>query len=171
MLEPPMVPLLIVLLALASVWDATLHRIPNALVVAVAATGALARVMSGGPIALGWSALAVVVVGAVIHPAWTRGWIGGGDLKLAAAAAAWLGIARVPLYLVASGLAIGLVSMVSFALCARAVRAEVRRNLAGAARGVPVLAPILARPGRAQVPAGVGFAVGALAALAIGGVP
>jgi prepilin peptidase CpaA len=125
--------------------------------------------MHGGLIALGWSALAVVVVGAVIWPAWTRRWIGGGDLKLAAAAAAWLGIARVPHYLVASSLAIGVVSMVSYVLCARSVRREVRRNLAVTAYGLPVAASIGAQPGRVQVPAGVGFAIGALVTLAMAG--
>lgn len=164
-----MLPVLVALLAVASAWDVGRHRIPNALVVGVAATGALARAMHGGMTALGWSALAVVAVGAVVWPAWTRRWIGGGDLKLAAAAAAWLGIARVPFYLVASGLAIGVISMISYAWCARAVRAEVRRNLALAARGFPGLAPIDAHAGRVQVPAGVGFAIGALATLAIHG--
>jgi prepilin peptidase CpaA len=167
--ESSMLSVLMILLALASVWDVALHRIPNALVVGVAVTGLLAQALHGGGTEVGWSALAVLGVGAATWPAWTRGWIGGGDLKLAAATAAWLGTARVPLYLLVSALSIGALSVACYALSAREARGEVRRNLVYAAKGVPIAAPIGAATGRAQVPAGAGFAVAALVVLAMTG--
>jgi prepilin peptidase CpaA len=168
MLEPSMLSVLVILLALASVWDLALHRIPNSLVVGVAATGLLAQAMHGAT-SLVSSAFAIVVAGAVTWPAWSRCWIGGGDLKLAAATAAWLGIARVPIYVLASAVAIGVLSLAAYALSARSAREEMRQNLALAARGVPVAAPVRPEAGRAQVPAGAGFAIGAITTLAFGG--
>ncbi len=166
--DPTMLPVLVILLAVASVSDATQHRIPNPLVVGVAATGALAQLLRGGPVALGGSVLAVAVVGALFWPAWRRVWLGGGDLKFAAAAAAWVGLARLPGYLLASGVALGAMAVVGYALSSPAVRGEVLRNLVFAARGRPDAAPIGPAPGRVRLPAGVAFSVGALAALVIG---
>jgi prepilin peptidase CpaA len=164
-----MLPVLLTLLALASVWDVALHRIPNALVVGVAVSGLLGSAMRGGATAVGSSALACVAVGAALWLAWTRHWIGGGDLKLASATAAWLGIARVPAYLLASAMAIGVVSVASYALSERAARSEMRRNLVYAAKLGSVAAPICAENGRVQVPAGAGFAMAAVIVLVMTG--
>lgn len=164
-----MSPVLIMLLALACAWDVGLHRIPNALVVGIAATGLLAHAMRGGAVAAGWSALAVLIVAAIAWPAWTRQWVGGGDLKLAAAAAAWLSVYRIPIYLVVSAIAIGALSVACYALSSRGARAEVRRNLAFAAKGVIGTAPLGAERGRVRVPAGAGFALGAMVTLALTG--
>lgn len=164
-----MVVVLITLLAVASAWDAALHRIPNTLVLGVAATGLLAQFLGGGWEGLGSGALAVPAAGAALWVAWTRRWIGGGDLKLAAAAAAWLGVGRIPGYLLASAVAIGALSVACYALSARAARVAVRRNLACAAKGVAIAVPIDDRDGRIQVPAGAGFAFAALVVLAMTG--
>jgi prepilin peptidase CpaA len=165
-----MLPVLGTLLAVASASDVALHRIPNALAVGVAATGLLAQLVEGhGLWSVGGSTLAVVVVGAIVWPAWARGWVGGGDLKLGAAAAAWVGVAHVPTYVVASAVGVGIVSLVSYTASTRSARSEVRRNLAAAAHGVSIAVPLGAQDGRTQVPAGVGFAIGALVTLSIAG--
>jgi prepilin peptidase CpaA len=168
MIEPLTLSVL-ALLAVASVSDVTQHRIPNALVVGVAGVSLAQAAVRGGFVALGSSLLAIVVVGALIWPAWTRRWIGGGDLKLAAATGAWLGVTSVPTFLVASSVTIGVMSLASYALSARATRADVRRNLVFAARGVAFTAPLGSQAGRAQVPAGAGFAVGAIVTLVLSG--
>lgn len=160
-----LVVVLITLLAVAAAWDVALHRIPNPLVVGVMVTGLLAQVLAGGWIALASGTVAVAATAAALWVAWARRWIGGGDLKLAAATSAWLGIARVPAYLLGSAVAIGALSVICYALSARAARAEVRQNLVFATRGLPVAAPITAEPGRIQVPAGAGFAVAAMVVL------
>jgi prepilin peptidase CpaA len=165
----PMLLVLATLLAVASASDVALHRIANSLVIAVAATGLLSALLVGGAVALGEGALASVVTAAVIWPAWAKEWIGGGDLKLAAATAAWLGIGHVPTYLLTSAIAVGIVSMVCYAASAPAVRSDVRGNLAMLARGAGFSAPLRNDRGRVQVPAGVGFAVGALVTLAMRG--
>jgi prepilin peptidase CpaA len=169
MFETSMLSVLVVLLVLASLWDVSLHRIPNAIVVAVGAGGFLASATSGGVMALGSSALACFIVAAAVWPAWTRHWIGGGDLKLGAATAAWLGIARVPAYLLVAAVAAGALSVACYALSDRTARAEVRRNLAYTAKGIVVAPPITAETGRVQVPAGAGFAVAAIVVLAMTG--
>jgi prepilin peptidase CpaA len=162
-----LLPVLGTLLAVASASDVALHRIPNTLVVGVAATGLLVQVVAGpGLTGFGGSVLAVIVVGAIVWPAWARGWIGGGDLKLGAATAAWIGFAAVPGYLLASAVAVGVLSTWCYAVSARRARSAVRRNLAAVARGVSIEVSLGAEDGRVQVPAGVGFAIGALVTLA-----
>ncbi len=157
------------LLAVASASDVALHRIPNSLVVGIAATGLLGALLATGALGVGGSLAALVITAAVIGPAWARSWVGGGDLKLGAATAAWVGIERLPMYLVASAIAVGLVSSVCFAASAHPVRTQVRRHLAMAARCAAFSAPIGSETGRVQVPAGVGFAIGALITLAMTG--
>jgi prepilin peptidase CpaA len=164
-----LIPVLGTLLAVGAASDVAMHRIPNALVVGIAATGLLGALLATGAVGVGGSTVAIVVAAVVIWPAWTRGWVGGGDLKLGAATAAWLGVERLPAYVVASAVVVGLVSIVCYAASAQAVRSQVRRHLALAARGGAFSAPIGSETGRVQVPAGVGFAIGALATIAMTG--
>lgn len=161
-----LVIVLITLLAVASAWDVALHRIPNTLVVGVMSTGLFAQLVDGGWTALGSGVIAVPITAAALWVAWARSWIGGGDLKLAAATAAWLGLSRIPEYLLGSAIAVGALSLGCYAASARGARAEVRQNLALAMKGVPVAAPITAAAGRVQVPAGAGFAIAAVVVLA-----
>jgi prepilin peptidase CpaA len=164
-----MLSILGILLAVACASDVALHRIPNSLVVGVAATGVLGAALESGALGVAGSAAALAITAAAVWPAWARGWVGGGDLKLGASAAAWVGVERLPLYLVSSAIAVGVVSIICYAASAQDSRSQVRRNLALAARGVAFTAPIRSEAGRAQVPAGVGFAVGALVALLLTG--
>jgi len=79
-------------LSLAALCDLADLRIPNRLTAAMAMTGPVALVLFGP----GLSALpAALLTGAVVlglgWAMFERGWLGGGDAKLAAAASIWLG--------------------------------------------------------------------------------
>lgn len=152
------------LLAVAAASDVSRHRIPNALPLAIAGCALVARWIDGG-IPGGLSALAALgLTGAILFPAWSRRAIGGGDLKLAAAAAAWVGLAGLPRYALASALAAGLLAILCYLASAPAARREIRANLLLAGRRVPV--PVATQPGggRAPLPAGAAFAAGAFLA-------
>ena len=83
------------------------------------------------------------------------GWIGGGDAKLFAAAALWLGLQAAPTYLAVIGLAGGLLAVGLLGLRSVYLQPYMPRNPAWFAR--------LVEPGE-SVPYGVAIAVGALAA-------
>ena len=51
-----------------------------------------------------WHAAAAAVVLVIVFVFFSRGWIGGGDAKLAAATALWLGFAHLPDYLIYASL-------------------------------------------------------------------
>jgi Flp pilus assembly protein protease CpaA len=96
--------------------------------------------------------------------------MGGGDLKFAAAAATWVGIAGTPRYLVTSailGAALALYCYVSSgAIAQRAIRMNVSKLHA------PDLAEAREMPGEpVLVPYGAAFAIGALATLWMRGLP
>src|SRR6266508_390076 len=158
----PFLVVVAILLAAAAASDVSRHRIPNELAVAVAAISLVARSIESG-IAGGLSALAALVLtAAILFPAWARRAIGGGDLKLAAAAAAWVGLAGLPRYALASAVAAGLLAVICYVASAPAARRAMRTNLLLVGRGVPL--SIATRPGdgRVPLPAGAAFAAGAL---------
>jgi len=76
--------------AIAAAADITTRRIPNALTIALALAG-LALHASQGWASFAISLAALVAVMAVGFLAFSMKWLGGGDVKLAAAAAATLG--------------------------------------------------------------------------------
>jgi prepilin peptidase CpaA len=135
------------LVILGGVRDLVSYRIPNWISLALIASFLLAVV--GLDLALGVGALAA---GAAMF---ALGWIGGGDAKLFAAAALWLGWPAAQTYLMVTALSGGLLSLLLLSLRASAARSFV---LAGPAWFVR-----LAAPGE-SVPYGVAIAVGALAA-------
>ncbi len=94
-----------VFLAIACASDVAQRRVPNAVVLPLAVAGLAAQWVSGGPWALLWGAAAGLGVLALLVVPWALGKVGGGDVKLAAAAATWLGPARLPGFLVVAGLA------------------------------------------------------------------
>lgn len=157
------------LLAIAAASDVALHRIPNAISVALAVTGLAAAVLEAGWTGAMSSLVALVVVFTVLLVAWRRRTLGGGDLKLAAAAATWVGFEGLGSYAVVSALAFGAFAGASYLASTGAARREIRANLALAGRGIPTSIEIGAARGRAPVPAGAAFAVGALSALILGG--
>lgn len=157
------------LLATGAAFDVVRHRIPNAIPVATAAAGIAARALGGGAAAALSSFAALALVFAVLLLPWRLRALGGGDLKLAAAAAAWVGLGRLGEYAVASGLALGGLAAVSYLASTRAVRREIRTNLALASRHVWAPVEIAGGAGRVPVAAGAAFAAGALYALTFGG--
>lgn len=162
--------LLTVLLAVAASLDVVRRRIPNAVAIAIAAAGIAAQLAGGGPRAAGSGVVAALGIGAVLAPFWLRGGIGGGDLKLGAAAAVWVGLPRAPHYLLASALAGAILAIACYALSSRAARASIRSNLralhapAWREAAASVESPRL-------VPYGLAFAAGAFYVLVPGASP
>lgn len=156
----PIVPLVLcaTLLAIAALRDLESRRIPNAVTGTLLASGVVAQALLFGARAALAATAAVAIAGAIHAVPWTLRLLGGGDLKLAAGAAAWIGLEQLPVFLLATALLGGVVSLAAVAdrlrLRARsplATLAGLRGSLA-AARGTPV-------------PYGVAIAAGALVAL------
>ena len=137
----------------AALSDLTSYTLPNKLTAAVALAFVPAAALSGvGLSVLGWS----VLIGAVALFAgmamFALGWIGGGDAKLFAACALWMGVSGLGPFLswtAASGGALAVSLLV------------LRRQPALASLPGPTWAKRLIRPGE-NVPYGVAIAVGAL---------
>jgi len=151
-------PLLIfpVLVIAAALRDATSYIIPNWISIALAAGFPLAALALGLPLAaiglnLGIGAAALLIGMAMF----ALGWIGGGDAKLFAAAALWIGWPASITYLAVTGIGGGALALGLLGLRSAYVRPFVPTGPAWFAR--------LAEPGE-NVPYGVAIAVGALAA-------
>jgi prepilin peptidase CpaA len=143
----------------AAVKDISTFTIPNWISIALTVAfvpAALAVGVSfptiGISFAIGLAAL-VLAIGM-----FALGWIGGGDAKLMAAAAVWVGLRGIGPYAIYTGLAGG-----ALALALVALRSAWLRPFAEAGPG---WARRLATPGE-SAPYGVAIAVGALAAFAL----
>jgi len=104
--------------AIAVATDLTSRRIPNALTIGLAAAALGLHATQGlGSFAVSVAALvAVMVVGL---GAFSMGWLGGGDVKLAAAAAAALGFPDAVPFLLYTALGGGLLALVFAAVTGR----------------------------------------------------
>jgi prepilin peptidase CpaA len=147
-----------VLVVVAALKDLSSFTIPNWVSVALAlafAPAALAAGVSLGAVGISFAvAFAVLVLAAGMF---ALGWIGGGDAKLMAASALWVGLRGLAPFALYTGLAGG-----ALALLLVALRSAWLRPLAEAG---PAWARRLATPGEAA-PYGVAIAIGALAAFA-----
>jgi len=143
----------------AAVRDLASFTIPNWISIALAAAFAPAALLVGVPLPDIGVGLAVgagmLVVGAGMF---ALGWIGGGDAKLMASAALWVGLRGLAPFAIYTALAGGLLALALVAL-----RSAWLRPLAAAGPG---WTQRLATPGEAA-PYGVAIAVGALAAFAM----
>lgn len=144
------------LVILGGVGDLVSYRIPNWISLALATGFGLAAVAVGIPVstvglnlAVGAAALAAGVA------LFALGWIGGGDAKLFAAAALWIGWPGALSFMAVTGVAGGGLALVLLSLRAPALRPLV---LAG-----PAWFTRLGEPGE-SVPYGVAIAIGALTA-------
>lgn len=155
------------LLAVAASSDVASRRIPNAVVVPIAALGLLARFDGGGIASAGSGAAAGAGLGALLVLAWKRGLFGGGDVKLTAAAACGLGVARLPEFLLATALAGGALAVTVLGVD-RVARSSLRTSAAGLVLGTSTPSRFAAGSGR-TVPYGAAIAVGAAYALRSGG--
>jgi prepilin peptidase CpaA len=146
----------------AASWDVAQRRVPNWLNGALLIAGLCGAWIVGGASAmlLGLSGAAVGLF-MLLLPFHAR-WIGGGDVKLAAAAGIWLGPIGAA-FMVVVGIAFGgILSMVIAVLGGKAMRAEVVSNLKIAVQSASLpVAPVRARA--QQNPLAVALALAAIA--------
>lgn len=112
LITPVAAALFVFFMAYAAMSDLTTMRIRNTLILSSVAAYFVLALLSGLPLQeiatdLGVAA-AVLAVGIAFF---ARGWLGGGDVKLAAATALWIGAGHVPAYLVYSALLGGLLTL------------------------------------------------------------
>lgn len=138
----------------AALSDATSYTISNRLTAATALAFIPAALLSGLPLpVVGLSVLVgfgALVAGIAMFAA---GWIGGGDAKLFAACALWMGTAAIAPFLTWTAVSGGALALLLL---------QLRRQPTLAALPGPAWAMRLIRPGE-NVPYGVAIAVGALA--------
>ncbi len=163
-MAPEFAASLVVLVATATVLDVRSGRIPNALVLSIAALGGVARMVGGwSPDALASSFGGLLVGLAVWIGPFALRWVGAGDVKLVAAVGVWLGplaTLRVSLY---TGLAGGVLAIGYLLMRTRHPAAATVVAL-GAFRGSPRLASRGAEPGSAM---GMPYTVAVLAGLIV----
>jgi Flp pilus assembly protein protease CpaA len=157
----------------AAAWDVAKRRIPNLISAAVLVAGLSAQATTGGAMTALGGLGAGAIVFALLFPLWTRGGIGGGDVKLAFAAAAWTGLHNLPVFLLAGALAGGVVAAVCYAVSQRDARGAIRSNLwmAAAERQLPEASATRDGKGRVTVPYAVAIGAGVFAALLIDWAP
>jgi prepilin peptidase CpaA len=147
------------LVILGGVRDLVSYRIPNWISLALLGAFVPAALLAWGAgaplqaIGLHLAVGAVALVAGVVM--WSLRWIGGGDAKLFAAAALWLGLPAAGTYLAVTGLAGGALALLLLQLRAPLLRTYANLGPAWVAR--------LAQPGE-SAPYGVAIAIGALAA-------
>lgn len=117
MIEYPLLLVFPAAMAFAAAFDLLTMTIPNKISLALVAAFLVVAPLTG----LSWASIglhaatgaAVLVAGFLMF---TRGYLGGGDAKLLAASALWLGYDSLPQFLVMTGLLGGLLSVVVLAL-------------------------------------------------------
>ncbi len=171
LLESPNGPawgaLLTALLVAGCVSDVRSRRIPNALVLAIAATGLCYSVVTQ-PLGQGLgSSVAGVLLGFVIWVVfYVAGVLGAGDVKFFSAAGAWLGPAATWRAALVAALAGGVLAVFYLARERRLVSTVRRMALATSSRTPSLLRemPDTAGSTRRHLPYGVALALGALTA-------
>jgi prepilin peptidase CpaA len=144
------------LVIVAALQDVTSYTIQNWISVALAAAFFPIALILGVPANLLFTHLGIGLIGLVLGMImFGLGWIGGGDAKLFAAAALWLGIPAGYTYLAVTGVAGGALAVMLLSLRSLWVRPYVVNSPAWFGR--------LATPGE-NVPYGVAIAAGALVA-------
>jgi len=153
-------------MTVAAACDVRARRIPNALNLAILVAGLAARAVAGASIVEGaCGAMSGLVPLFLLHRA---GWIGGGDVKLGAAAGAWLGPIAATWAVVGGLAAGGVLAIAVLAAGGRSFRAEVALNLKTAALSLSL--PDAPRRERGKlVPMGVALGAAAVCAFAARG--
>jgi prepilin peptidase CpaA len=158
-------------LGLGLVWavveDLRRRRIPNVVAGFVFATGLGMSGFDGGIRALLSGLAASVIVTIVLFAPWKAGGLGGGDVKLAAATGAWVGLSQLVWFALATALAGGVVAGVCYLVARGPARAEVRANLILAALHGDLPAEASHRKGHISVPYAIAIAAGAAVALVV----
>ncbi len=144
----------------AAVSDLRRRRIPNAVTGLLLLAGLIAQGLLHGPLgALSGLAAAAIVIVALYVP-WNAGGIGGGDVKLAAATSAWLGLNLLLPFVLATAVAGGLVAAVCYLFARPAARADVRANVTLAVLQGELPPLPTHRAGHLSVPYAVAVALG-----------
>ncbi|WP_372782250.1 prepilin peptidase [Phenylobacterium sp.] len=145
-----------VLVIVAALRDATSYTIPNWIPLSLVAAFPIAAVALGMPLHdIGMQAAVGVAALAVGMGMYAARWIGGGDAKLFAAAALWIGWPATMTFLGMTGIAGGALAVSLLGLRSAMVRPYMPSGPAWFAR--------LVEPGQ-NVPYGVAIAIGALVA-------
>ena len=111
MLEYPLLLVFPISMLFAAAFDLFTMTIPNRISIALAAGFFLVAPLSGLPLqTIGMHIAAGSLVLAVGFFAFVRGWLGGGDAKLLAAAALWLGFDNLDIFMLMVGLLGGVLS-------------------------------------------------------------
>ena len=101
-----------VLLMLAAGWDLASFTIPNSVSLGlVGAFAVFAAVVGMAPAAIGWHLLAGLMALAISFALFAFGFVGGGDAKLFAATALWLGLQSLPVYALFAAVAGGALAL------------------------------------------------------------
>jgi prepilin peptidase CpaA len=154
------------LILAASLHDIATRTIPDGLVLALAATGLLSAVLHGHVLGALIAAGGIFVVSALC---WRRGWMGGGDVKLLAAAALGMPPNSILAFAAAVAIAGGLLALL-YLLGRRLVHAPASRRPPGMlARAVRVERWRISRGG--PLPYACAIAAGALFVNVSGWVP
>jgi prepilin peptidase CpaA len=156
--QAPLLLLLIMpaLAIVAALKDATSFTIPNWISIALAAAFLPAAFAVAAPLPLIGASLGLGAAALVVGMGmFAMRWVGGGDAKLLAACALWLGWAAMPVFLLVTALAGGLLAVGLLNLRADWSRAVIPVG--------PTWVERLRKEG-GDVPYGVAIAVGALAA-------
>jgi len=152
-------------LAIAIVCDLRSRRIPNVISVPLLVAALIVRGLNQGAVAaLSGMGAAALVVAALYRP-WLMGGIGGGDVKLAAATAAWVPFARLHWFALCAAAAGGVVAAFYYWVARPAARAEIRANLTLTVLQNELPAVPSHRAGHPSVPYAVAIAAGAVIAL------
>jgi prepilin peptidase CpaA len=153
------------LLAIAASADVAQRRVPNVVVTAIAVIGIAMHASGEGVVPAAACLGGGLLVGALLLVPWRAGLLGGGDVKLAAAAAVCVGPSRLLPFALATAIAGGAVAAASLAEALRG-----RAALAVAPRRSEPVAALRAGL-RATMPYGAAIAAGATYALLLGATP
>jgi prepilin peptidase CpaA len=161
----PALGVLVGLLCAAAVWDVGLRHVPSLLSLTTALAGLVVRAYVGGWRGALSGLAAGIVVLLVLAPPWSKRRVGRGDVKLATAAAIWVGLGGLPAYALGAAVAGGVLSLVCWVLSSREARRAVKPGLGQVIvfRTMPIVP--LEETGRVAVPYGVVASAGALVAL------
>lgn len=141
---------------IACYYDIRHRSIPNTLPAAVAGAAVVKWLVIAQLAAALWAVAAALLVFGVTAVLFTQGWIGGGDVKLAAAAVFLLGASAAPQFLLLMALLGGVIAVGMLIVTVR---------VRGRSRAAPVAAP--AEP--PTLPYGVAIAAAAIVMIALDG--
>ncbi len=134
----------------AAATDVVAFEVPNTISIVIAVMAAAHGLLTPGFV--WWShALAPLLMFAFGLLAFARGWLGGGDVKLMTATAAWTGLVGLPVFFLATSIAGGVLLLSLFLL---------RQGWKAAGRAIPNFGKVLGAD--APIPYAVAVAVGAV---------